>query len=482
LTGRYKEAERVYHETIERFPNNVVARNGLAEVLKAAGRYEEAEGFFRETIKRFPDNVVARNGLAEVLKAAGRYEEAEGFFRETIKRFPDNVVAYTGLADTLRYSGYFDIAEDEYRSCIKSNHVNPATFIGLAYLVLRKGKEYRSEVLNLTNQALKLDPLNRYTLRLKQNLSPQNQGNLDFENLVKSFEKTIDALLDASVSTSSEEEAIQVTAVVNSPSFEQRMVISETMDAADYFESIKSKHPASYDPITFEALVAEAHFYRTWAIGAEKNLARSRRQKAVSLLNQAEQLSPQDAQVFAERAALMTDEGNKSDAYQNVTFQLGRHPAAASLLVLKARLDREKAREEKRPMNASTFSELCIFPQRLGELNTALTPLFYFQKGLAALSLLDGELRIKTASEFLSKFRQTLARRATEEQTDRKKQSRFHEWLQLQTDRRFFAALPEKEKVRPDDIPSLASKFVEHGSEVHEIEDMFVDRLVFGNI
>jgi len=45
-----------------------VVHNGLAEVLKAQGRLDEAEAVYRETTQRFPDNPVTYRGLAEVLK------------------------------------------------------------------------------------------------------------------------------------------------------------------------------------------------------------------------------------------------------------------------------------------------------------------------------------------------------------------------------------------------------------------------------
>ncbi len=67
----------------ERFPENVVARNGLAETLKAQGKLDAAETTYRDTINRFPNDVVTRNGLAALLRhraardAAGGPEAAE---------------------------------------------------------------------------------------------------------------------------------------------------------------------------------------------------------------------------------------------------------------------------------------------------------------------------------------------------------------------------------------------------------------------
>jgi tetratricopeptide (TPR) repeat protein len=103
------EAEAVYRETIELFPDDAVARSGLADVLKDLGRLDEAEAVYRETIELFPDDAVARSGLADVLKDLGRLDEAETAYREVLELFSHDpkvlVVAHTGLAGVLRAQG-----------------------------------------------------------------------------------------------------------------------------------------------------------------------------------------------------------------------------------------------------------------------------------------------------------------------------------------------------------------------------------------
>ncbi len=91
-------AEMMYRQTMKDFPQDVVSRGGLAEMLKAQQRWGEAEALYRETMVAFPQNVVSRNGLAEVLKAQQRWEEAEALYRETMAVFPQDVVSRGGLA------------------------------------------------------------------------------------------------------------------------------------------------------------------------------------------------------------------------------------------------------------------------------------------------------------------------------------------------------------------------------------------------
>ena len=117
--GDLDAAETTYRDTIERFPDDVVARAGLADVLKARGDLDAAETTYRDTIERFPDNDFARNGLADVLKARGDLDAAETTYRDTIVQFPDDVVARTSLADVLRARGDLAAAEAAYSDALE---------------------------------------------------------------------------------------------------------------------------------------------------------------------------------------------------------------------------------------------------------------------------------------------------------------------------------------------------------------------------
>jgi tetratricopeptide (TPR) repeat protein len=166
----------------KRFPEDVVARTGLAEVLKVAGRYADAEAIYRETVERFPENVVARNGLAEVLKVAGRYAEAEAIYRETIERFPQDVVARNGLADTLRRAGRLWDAEDTYRETRRSGRFDVATLVALAHLLIPRGGDAWTEANQLLQEALGMAPRNPYVRELQRRVEEVESEGLDTSN------------------------------------------------------------------------------------------------------------------------------------------------------------------------------------------------------------------------------------------------------------------------------------------------------------
>ncbi|WP_026404729.1 tetratricopeptide repeat protein, partial [Actinomadura rifamycini] len=108
----------IAYESLDRFPEDVIVRCSLAEVLKAAGRLDESESVYRETQARFPGEPNVRNGLAEALKAAGRLDEAESVYRETLTRFPDEIKARNGLAEVLKAVHRLDEAEAMYRETV----------------------------------------------------------------------------------------------------------------------------------------------------------------------------------------------------------------------------------------------------------------------------------------------------------------------------------------------------------------------------
>lgn len=100
-----EEALAVHQQTVSLFPNDLLARNGLARTLDKLGRCEEALTLLQDTILRFPDDVVARNFVASLLSDLGRLHEALDFQRDTILRFPDNALARNVLAKILQELG-----------------------------------------------------------------------------------------------------------------------------------------------------------------------------------------------------------------------------------------------------------------------------------------------------------------------------------------------------------------------------------------
>lgn len=72
-TGVQREADLTYDEPP---PWHLPVRHVLGAVLLAADRPQEAERVYREALERFPENGYALYGLAEALQRQGRTDEA----------------------------------------------------------------------------------------------------------------------------------------------------------------------------------------------------------------------------------------------------------------------------------------------------------------------------------------------------------------------------------------------------------------------
>ena len=94
-----------YDDTIKKFPDNVVAPSGRAEVLKEMGRFEDALAAYDETIKHFPNGVVSRTGRASLLTLMGELEEVWSILPDEHPISRNDWIAYHILAMSYLKSG-----------------------------------------------------------------------------------------------------------------------------------------------------------------------------------------------------------------------------------------------------------------------------------------------------------------------------------------------------------------------------------------
>ena len=90
--GKYDEAEAVWKEMIEKFPDQRTSTNlnQLGEVQAKSGKNDEAIATYRESLKLDPSDPAALMGLDNGLLAVGKPDEALALLRETIMADPAN--------------------------------------------------------------------------------------------------------------------------------------------------------------------------------------------------------------------------------------------------------------------------------------------------------------------------------------------------------------------------------------------------------
>ncbi len=83
--GEASERVAQFKEVVALFPEDPVARFGLATAYLEAGVAVDAVREFEETIRLKPDYSAAHRGLGRALEKAGRLEEAKAAYRKGIE-------------------------------------------------------------------------------------------------------------------------------------------------------------------------------------------------------------------------------------------------------------------------------------------------------------------------------------------------------------------------------------------------------------
>jgi tetratricopeptide (TPR) repeat protein len=547
---RYEEAERVYRHAVEQFPNNVVARTGLAEVLRAAHRYEDAERVYRDTVEQFPNESVARTGLADTLRQAGRLREAEEEYRRTVRMGLANAMTFLGLGHLVLHRGAAGRKEaielvtraltlqPGNRSVERlRERIEAASATDLEKMAAEWNEPAESlpgsqtsrvsteeetwvaedeaiplpetEIPEVSENALGV-PTDRETWATEHGavVLPEAEtpevGEKGYGSASAHQEELAGGPVEAPEPRSlskgekraGEQEADEDKEGTGKDADPQdsaemwQVTAHEVLAPASRAELTIERYEKPrelQDPLYVAASVAECYFYRMWAEDAEGDTAKALRQKARNALARAERLAPEDPSVLGEQTALAADQGNESLAYQSLSAKLSSHPAAVPLLILQARMDRERARKERRPLSESALADLTEAPQRLRNLDPLVEPLFHLQRGAAALALLDGSARVYTAADELSRFRRMVAARAGAERTDRDNPRErrssavapFYEWVQTRANNRLFAPIADTLEIGAEHIPIIEESFAENRFELNQIEDLFADRLTF---
>jgi tetratricopeptide (TPR) repeat protein len=414
---RYVDAEAVYRDTVKRFPDNVFVRNGLAEVLKAQKRYVDAEAVYRDTVERFPDNVIARNGFAEVLKAQKRYVDAEAVYRDTVERFPDDVFARTGLAEVLKAQQRFVDAEAVLRDTVKRFPDNGLALFWLALLLMLIGSQHRDEATRLLERAVLLDPQNKWIqrqleiLRESGSFSPAECDTAAELTLSDDAEiaLTDDAQLpdvgtppdpadaDFAVEDASSDAAGSILADGAGVSGGRTPVEPADPDhlaqAGDDIVSDAEPTPIEI-PTEARVLLTDAFLLRKWSrwhhADATSEVHGQIQQRGKELLGRLQPLWEKDVQIAGEAGLMAIAAGDLDAAVKLLREAVKRFPGSTWVRYALAKAEREFARVEKCRLSDETERRVVGPWRALGRAAEHFVPVQNLGEGRAWLSLVDG--------------------------------------------------------------------------------------------
>ena len=155
-TGKYDLALQEYQRALELDPRSADAQIGLAESYDSAGRTADAEAAYRKAIALRPDSWNGYNSLGAFLDDHQRYDEAVVQYRRAIELTPDNAALYLNLGAAYSEMGdkHFPEAEQALR---KSLALQPSygAYANLGYLYNELQKY--AEAADATEKALQLN-------------------------------------------------------------------------------------------------------------------------------------------------------------------------------------------------------------------------------------------------------------------------------------------------------------------------------------
>ncbi len=151
-----REAARVYRASLERAPEDLLARLNYAELLGWSGDHAGAAGEWRALIARGPEVAAWRAGLAGALRDAGKLGEAVAQYEEVLRSDPEFTGAQFGLGAALEKGGDLQGAAARYREALRLRPAHPEAHNNLGIVLTGQGKV--EEAIAHFSEALRLKP------------------------------------------------------------------------------------------------------------------------------------------------------------------------------------------------------------------------------------------------------------------------------------------------------------------------------------
>jgi tetratricopeptide (TPR) repeat protein len=151
------------------------------------GRFREAEALFLQAIERNPEAYWAFVDLAVLYRTQGRPEEAENLFKKAIELDPANENLYIELGHLCRNQSRLVEAESLFEKAIELNPVNSGAYIGLSHLFQEHEDLIRAEF--ILKQFIDINP-DDYAVYAELGLICKHQGRIDEAEAL--FKKAVD--------------------------------------------------------------------------------------------------------------------------------------------------------------------------------------------------------------------------------------------------------------------------------------------------
>ncbi len=117
--GRIEDARQIFYEVLKKYPNDVDAHFGLAEIELFDGKYSGAEVQYSEALKRQGSNRKALLSLALICAEQKRYPQAEKYLRQAMQYYSGEPEVHYLAAVIYNMKGDYANAEKHERIAVE---------------------------------------------------------------------------------------------------------------------------------------------------------------------------------------------------------------------------------------------------------------------------------------------------------------------------------------------------------------------------
>ena len=146
--NQLEQAERLYHQVLERNPNNEVAIHRLAVLASRQGKLKEAEELFRRALVLKPNNAELLGDIGYFYYVAGRMKDAERYLRRGLEIEPNSRMLTNNLAQVVGALG----RDAESLALFQRAETGPQADANLGFVLAQRGEYQKS--LDAYNRAL----------------------------------------------------------------------------------------------------------------------------------------------------------------------------------------------------------------------------------------------------------------------------------------------------------------------------------------
>lgn len=137
---RFRDAETAYREILDRYPEDVSGRRGLAEVYGLIGRAAEARPLLEAARELEPEDPDVHVDLGELALAGGDANAAEASVRRALELFPEHHGALILMGRIHLHRGDVEAARDHAVWALRQNPASRTALVLLAAIQARKSR------------------------------------------------------------------------------------------------------------------------------------------------------------------------------------------------------------------------------------------------------------------------------------------------------------------------------------------------------